>query len=155
MSGQDEKKQSEVETLIQQEGLVKLLQSTGAISKEVALKIGSELVKLLSRGTKAFQVLHKDATDANSQNQNRYADHEDFLARVYEEQLRLETLSSEERASIIENLEDGAKRVFQKDSENKAFTQNLFKLAATGVIAALAVAVVVLSLKSSNENGKK
>jgi hypothetical protein len=43
--------------------------------------------------------------------------------------------------------------IYEKDSENKVFTQKLFKLAAKGVVTALALVVVILSWKSINDNG--
>jgi hypothetical protein len=154
MTGQNASNtQKGTEVEIPQEGLVKFLQTKAGMTKEVATKTFSEVAKLVSKGADAFQSMHKNATESNSKSQEKYMDHEAFLARVYEEQLRLETLSPEERLSIIDNLEDGAKRLYEKDSENKAFTQKLFKLAAKGAITALALVVVVLSLKAIDEKG--
>ena len=68
--------------------------------------------------------------------------------------LRLESLTSKERAALNEKLEKGAKRVFAKDSENKEFLLTVLKLAGTGVLGALALAVVLVGGKSAIENAK-
>jgi hypothetical protein len=154
MTGQGSSKaQKGTDAVIPQDGLIKFLQTRVGMTREIALKTIPGLAKLLSKGVEAFQAMHKDATDSNSNSQEKYMDHEAFLARVCEEQLRLESLSQEERLAIIDNMQDGAIRLYEKDSENKVFTQKLFKLAAKGVVTALALVVVILSWKSINDNG--
>ena len=145
------KSEVEVESVIPQEGLVKFLQTKVGLTKDAAIKIFPDLAKFLTRGAEAFRDMHKKASDSNSKSQEKYMDHEAFLAQVYAEQLRLETLSPEERTALLNKLQDGAKRLDDKDSENKQFEMNLLKLAATGVVAALALVVVVLSAKSIDD----
>jgi hypothetical protein len=137
--------------LIPQEGLSKFLQLKLGVTKEVAMKVFSDLGKLLARGTEAFEKIHKQGTDSNDKSQEDYMDHESFVARVHAEQLKLEALTPEERASIRETLEKSAERAYAKDSENKAFVLNLFKLAGKGILTALALAIVVLAVKESDK----
>lgn len=139
---------------LSQDGFLKFLNSVSGVPKEVALKIFPDLGKLLGRGTDAFEKMHNTATEANTQSQESALQHENFVARVYAEQLRLEGLTPEERANLNEKLEEGTKRVFAKDSENKEFLQTLLKLAGAGVLGALALAVVLVGGKSAIENAK-
>jgi hypothetical protein len=141
--------------LIPHEGLPQFLQLKLGVTKEVAMKVFSDLGKLLSRGTEAFENIHKNSTDSNDKSQEKYMDHESFIARVHAEQLKLEALTPEERALVTDNLEKSAERAYAKDSENKAFVSGLFKMAATGIIAAAALAVVVLAVKSESDNGPR
>ena len=140
---------------IPKESFASLLHSKVGISKEVALKIFPDLAKLISRGVEAFERLHNKAADSNNQSQEKYMEHESFLASVHAEQLRLETLTPEERSRILDDLEKRADRAFEKDSENKAHIESLFKLAGKGILGALALVAVVLSAKSISDNQKK
>jgi ABC-type Zn uptake system ZnuABC Zn-binding protein ZnuA len=139
---------------LSQDGFLKFLNSAAGVPKEVALKIFPDLAKLLGRGTEAFEKMHKATVEANAPSQESALQHENFVAQVYAEQLRLESLTPQERANLNEKLEEGAKRVFAKDSENKEFLQTLLKLAGAGVLGALALAVVVVGGKSAIENAK-
>lgn len=139
---------------IPQDGFLKFLNSVVGVPKEVALKIFPDLAKLLARGTEAFEKMHKATTEANTPSQEAALQHESFIASVYAEQLRLESLTPKERAALNEKLEKGAKRVFAKDSENKEFLLTVLKLAGTGVLGALALAVVLVGGKSAIENAK-
>ena len=141
--------------LIPQERLAQFLQLKLGVTKEVAMKVFSDLGKLLSRGTEAFENIYKNSTDSNDKSQEKYMDHESFIARVHAEQLKLEALTPEERASLTEKLEKSAERTYAKDSENKAFIADLFKMAGTGIIAAAALAVVVLAVKSESDKDPK
>jgi hypothetical protein len=139
---------------LSQDGFLKFLNSLSGVSKDVALKVFPELAKLLARGTEAFEKMHKTTIEANTQSQESVLQHEKFVASVYAEQLRLESLTPEERANLNEKLEEGAKRVFAKDSENKELLQTLLKLAGAGVLGALALAVVIVGGKTATENAK-
>lgn len=149
------KVEADLTDVIPKEGFANLLQSKVGLSKEAALKIFPDLSKLISRGVEAFERLHNKATDSNNQSQEKYMEHEAFLAEVHAEQLRLETLTPEERSRILDDLEKSADRAFEKDSENKAHIESIFKLAGKGILGALALVVVVLSAKSISDNEKK
>ena len=151
MSEKEARKSQEiVDAPIPRDGLVKFLQDKAGMTRDVAMNTFSELAKLASKGADVFQSMHKVASDSTARSQEKYMDHEAFVARVYEEQLRLESLSQEERRAILENLKDGAKRLYEKDSEHKKFTRELFKLALAGGTA-LAVLLVLIA---NNQKGK-
>lgn len=139
---------------LSQDSFLRFLNSVSGVPKEVAMKVFPELAKLLGRGTGAFEKMHSNATEANVRSQESALEHEKFVASVYAEQLRLESLTPEERANLNEKIEEGAKRVFAKDSENKDHIQALLKLASAGVVIALALAVVVVGGKTAIEGDK-
>ncbi|GAB3401283.1 hypothetical protein GCM10027515_09780 [Schumannella luteola] len=130
---------------LSQSGFLQFLTSGVGVPKDLAMKVFPELSRLLGRGADVFAKLHGDASKSNAESQAAVAGQEKFVAEVYAEQLRIENLSAEERAALNEKLENTATRMNAKDSENKKFILSLLQLAGTGVVAALAIAVVVLN----------
>ncbi|HEX7835455.1 MAG TPA: hypothetical protein VF479_08310 [Pseudolysinimonas sp.] len=150
MSANDSSPAANDDGALSKVGILKFLTNGLGVPKDVALKIFPDLAKLVSRGADAIASFHRDASESNAQSNKAALKHEKFLAKVYAEQLRLEGLTPEERAALNERLEDGAQRVFAKDSENKEFILTLLKLATAGVISALAIAVVAMATKSDD-----
>lgn len=138
--------------VIPKSGLVKFLESRAGIPKEVALKVFPPLARLMSEGAQAISSVFSKALDGNTESQRVAMEHENFVASVYAEQLRIENLSSEERTLLIEKLEASVKRSMEKDSENKLFISKLLTSASSGIITALALAVVLVSLASKEKS---
>ena len=136
---------------ITQESLVRFMNSLADVPKEVLAKIVPDLSDLLSRGTEAFTKILKPLLQSNEKSQQKVFEHEKLLQSAYVEMLRLEKLTPEQRSEVIEHLEDGAKRVDKKDTENKAFLGDLLKMASTGVVAALAIALVIVASKPAKD----
>jgi hypothetical protein len=123
---------------------VKLLSPLPGASKEVVMKIFPDLSKLLSQGVETFNKMHSKASDSNDKSQDQAMSQHRFVAEVIAEQLRLQNLTPDERAKLINDLRDAEDKADKKDNENKKFILDLLRAAGTGALFALAIAVVIV-----------
>ena len=127
-----------------QEPFLKFLASLPGASKEVVMKVFPDVQKLLSQGVNAFNQIHGKASDTNEKSQGAAMSTHHFVAEVIAEQMRLESTTPEERAALLQKLQETEDKADKKDSENKAFVTNLLQVASKGVLIALAIAAVVV-----------
>lgn len=96
---------------------------------------------------KQIEEAHTSTLNANEQSQGHVYEALAEVRGILKGQLDSDELDWEQRRWIIEQIQENARLVFQKDSENKTFLDTLFGKVAMIGVGALAAGLVVLGAK--------
>lgn len=120
------------------------------MDKEVALKIVEQFPEFTAFALEAVNVMQKAQEAAHADNKQSMAHvHEAFqeVREILKGQLEVEDLPWDQRKYILDLIMDTGRLQDAKDSENKAFVKDIYKIMGAAVVGALLMTVVFVGGK--------
>ena len=124
------------------------------MSEEVALKVVEQFPDFKALVMGSFEQVHEQATNAVAANwksqkkvHKAFAEYRDVLSR----ELERESLSAQDRFSVLKLLKDAIDDEAKKDSEHKAFALRALTVVATAAVVVVAAGAAVLGGKGKLE----